>query len=86
MSDSVKKWYDMQDDSQDSKVSYIFESPDGGKTVTSRRFGADIKDREVVFQKENEVPSDEDRKEAYKILAYYNEDSIRLAAKILDLE
>ena len=30
--------------------------------------------------------SDQDRSDAYKILAYYNEDSIRLAAKILDLE
>ena len=35
MSDSVKKWHEMQEDLKDKK---IYESPDNGDTVTERPF------------------------------------------------
>ena len=45
MSDSVKKWYEMQEDKK------IFESPDGGDTVTERPFMGDISERVVIKKK-----------------------------------
>ena len=76
MSDSVSKWHEMQEDK------LIFESPDGGKTVTSRPFGGDVNDKTIVQQPEI---SKEVKRDAYTILSVYSEDSIRLAAKILDV-
>lgn len=49
-----------------------------------------MSDREIMNAKRGismgskETISEEDRKDAYKILAYYNEASIKLANKILD--
>ena len=64
MSDSIKKWHEMQvekatktrsiypgditvteyiTDSTDNSTKYIYESPDGGNTVTKRAFGSDEK-------------------------------------------
>ena len=96
MSDSVKKWHEMQEedcgcnpdcgcnDTQSSTmdIKYIYESPDGGETVTRRPFMSDISEREVI-----QKPSidSETREKAYTILTLYPEDSIRLAAKILDI-
>ena len=55
MSDSVKKWHEMQEENS---------TP-------------------IVFQKKL---SEEQRKEAYKVLAYYDAEVIRYAANILDSE
>ena len=49
MSDSVKKWYEMQEDKK------IFESPDGGDTVTERPFLGDISERVVIKKKEKDI-------------------------------
>jgi hypothetical protein len=65
MSDSVKKWHEMQEDKK------IYESPDGGKTVFER-----------PLRVPNELTDDE-KKEAYKVLAYYESNVILYAARIL---
>ena len=49
MSDSIKKWHEMQEEkksnqSATSAGTFIYESPDGGKTVTQRPFNGDISD------------------------------------------
>ena len=49
MSDSVKKWHEMQEDKK------IFESPDGGDTVTERPFMGDISERVVIKKKEKDI-------------------------------
>ena len=41
MSDSIKKWHEMQEAKKDSqsatmKGKFIYESPDGGKTIKTR--------------------------------------------------
>lgn len=62
MSDSIKKWHEMQEagytmypgdiyvTTSTSNKNLIYESPDGGDTVTQRPFGGDDKDREVIKQ------------------------------------
>jgi len=80
MSDSVKKYYENLEEQ-----GTIFESPDGGKTVTARPFGADISEREIVFEKNKAELTEEERKDAYKILAYYSENSVKLAYEILSM-
>jgi len=56
MSDSIKKWHEMQEEKalriKDAVVTidtpkYIYESPDG-EIVTRRPFNGDIEDREVI--------------------------------------
>jgi len=74
MSDSIKKWHEMQED----KAVKIFESPDGGETVTERSIGASISERVVIKQPESKV-----KKQAYRLLCEYDEDVILMAAKIL---
>ena len=61
---------------------FIYESPDGGKTVTARPFGGDIEDRVVI---DEPVLDPTVKKDAYTILSIYSEDAVRLAAKILDV-
>tara|TARA_R110002126_G_scaffold143838_4_gene289899 strand:- start:447 stop:662 length:216 start_codon:yes stop_codon:yes gene_type:complete len=68
MSDSIKKWHEMQEDKK------IYESPDGGKTV---------------FERPLRVPNgltDDEKKEAYKLLAYYDTKVILYAASIINNE
>lgn len=77
MSDSVKKWYEMQEDKK------IFESPDGGETVTERPFGGDVSDRKIIQHPQRELQ--EIKKQAYTLLANYDEQVIRMANKILDI-
>ena len=77
MSDTIKKWHEMQEDK------LIFESPDGGKTVTKRPFGSEINEREVILQPVVEAKL---KKDAYTILSMYSEESIKYAAKILEVE
>jgi hypothetical protein len=84
MSDSVTKYFEMLEDgtikgTSDKKTTYIYESPDGGKTVSRRPFGSDVDEREVI-----QHPSLELKKKAYRLLSEYDEDVIRMAAKILD--
>lgn len=87
MSDSIKKWHEMQEDKKATRSIYpgdiyIYESPDNGTTVTKRPFGGDIDQREVI--KSPHLDKDL-KKEAYTILSIYSEESIRLASKILDI-
>lgn len=60
---------------------FIYESPDGGETVTRRPFGSDIDERETI--KFTPKLSEDQIKEAYKILAYYDTDVILHAAEIV---
>jgi len=85
MSDSVKKWHEMQEEKKSNQTAtsagtFIYESPDGGETVTRRPFGGDIEDREVIIH-----PTSDIKKKAYRLLVEYEEDVIRMAAKILDI-
>ena len=96
MSDTIKKWHEMQEDklremqeakANNSSVSstaenlkFIYESPDGGKTVTGRPFGGDISDRKILQQ-----PTSELKKKAYSLLCEYDEEVIRMAMKIIDI-
>lgn len=75
MSDSVKKWHEMQDELKDKK---IYESPDGGGTVTERPFFGDISERVVIQKKEKKI-----KKQAYNILIEYDEEAIKQAYAIL---
>ena len=78
MSDSVKKWHEMQEEAKDKK---IYESPDGGETVTERPFLGDISERVVIIKKEKDI-----KKQAYNILIEYDEEAIKKAYKILTYE
>ena len=105
MSDSIKKWQEMQEDKLDdccgadcgchddnmsaTTVGYdrhgkfIYESPDGGKTVTARPFGGDIEDRVVIQHPQKEEY--EIKQKAYRLLCEEDERVIRMAMKILDI-
>ena len=53
MSDSVKKWHEMQEAKKSTQTAtsagtFIYESPDGGETVTRRPFDRGIDGREVI--------------------------------------
>ena len=76
MSDSIRKWHEMQED----KNLKIYESPDGGETVTERPFGGDISDREVISKP---IISEGTKQIAYNILVEYSEEAIIEAARIL---
>jgi len=75
MSDSVKKWHEMQEELKDKK---IYESPDRGDTVTERPFLGDISERVVIRKKEKKI-----KKQAYNILIEYDEEAIKQAYAIL---
>ena len=91
MSDSVKKWHEMQEEKEfaakvkrlEKDKAFIYESPDGGKTVTQRPFGGDISERVVIQHPEKETQ--EIKKQAYRLLCEVDEKVIRMAAKILDI-
>ena len=87
MSDSIKKWHEMQEDKKNqtatSPGTFIYESPDGGKTVTQRPFGGGIEDRVVIQHPESEAA--EIKKQAYTLLCNTDERVIRMAMKILDI-
>ena len=84
MSDSIKKYEEMVEEGRISttgpKVPYIYESPDGGKTITKRPFGGEIIEREVI---KKPIISEGAKKDAYTILSVYSEESILEAARIL---
>tara|TARA_X000001316_G_C922409_1_gene37732 strand:- start:4685 stop:4981 length:297 start_codon:yes stop_codon:yes gene_type:complete len=94
MSDSVKKWHEMQEDGNTRRMypgdifvsdttgntSFIYESPDGGKTVTGRPYRGDIADKEVI----QKPATSELDKQAYTLLVHNNEDVILRAAEILN--
>ena len=63
---------------QDKK---IYESPDGGDTVTERPFLGDISERVVIKKKEKDI-----KKQAYNILIEYDEEAIKKAYAILTYE
>lgn len=79
MSDSIKKWHEMQQD----KELKVFESPDGGDTVTVRPFGGDIEDRVVIQHPQKEEY--EIKQKAYRLLCEEDERVIRMAMKILNI-
>jgi hypothetical protein len=85
MSDSIKKYEEMLEEGRISTtgpdITYIYESPDSGKTVTRRPFLGDISDREVV---KKPILSEGDKRDAYTILSVYSEESILEAARILN--
>ena len=70
MSDSIKKWHEMQEE----KAAKIYESPDGGKTIKERPF------REPIVHPQTDL-----KKKAYKLLCEYDEEVIRIAMKIIDI-
>ena len=75
MSDSVKKWHEMQEALKDKK---IYASPDNGDTVTERPFLGDISERVIIQKKEKKI-----KKQAYNILIEYDEEAIKQAYAIL---
>lgn len=77
MSDSVTKWHEMQEDKQ---LKFIYESPDGGDTVTRRPFGSSIYEKETIKEP---IISEGIKKQAYNILIEYPEEAIIEAARIL---
>ena len=96
MSDTVKKWHEMQEEKEFAKKvkaleksntsatsagTFIYESPDGGKTVTKRPFGGDIEEKEVIISPREES---EIKKQAYTILVNNSEEAVRMAYKILN--
>jgi hypothetical protein len=85
MSDSIKKWHEMQEDKKDSQTAtaagtFIYESPDGGETVTKRPFASGTTEREVIQHPQSEL-----KKKAYRLLCDYDEEVIRMAMKIIDI-
>lgn len=84
MSDSIKKYEEMLEEGRISSTApnttFIYESPDGGKTVTRRPFLGDISEREVI---KKPILSEGDKKLAYNILVEYSEASILEAARII---
>ena len=88
MSDTITKWHEMQEAKKDSQNAtmegkFIYESPDGGKTVTKRPFGGDIEDRVTIQHPESEAA--EIKKQAYTLLCNTDERVIRMAMKIIDI-
>lgn len=71
---------------QEDGETLIYESPDGGKTVTSRTLGGDISERVIVKGKTTPIVSEGYKKQAYQILIDYPEESILEAARILKSE
>ena len=62
-------------------MKYIYESPDGGKTVTRRPFDGDIQDREIILQPSNEEVITE---QAQDIVFGYKKEAIELAYNIIN--
>ena len=75
MSDSVTKWHEMQE-----QQTYIYESPDGGETVTRRPFGGDVSTREIIKEP---ILSEGTKQQAYNILVEYPKEAILEAARII---
>lgn len=83
MSDSVTKYFEMLEDGTIDDVlkeKWIYESPDGGKTVTKRPFDGDVSERVVIKQP---ILSEGHKRQAYNILVEYPEEAILEAARIL---
>ena len=95
MSDSIKKWQEMQEDKLDDCCGadcgchgdnmsatmdgkFIYESPDGGKTVTARPFGGDIEDRVVIKEPTADEIADT---LAEELVNKYDDSIIKLAFK-----
>ena len=82
MSDSIKKYEELVEEGRISttgpKTTYIYESPDGGKTVTRRPFNSDISEREVI-----KVPTADEIADtlAEELISKYNDSIIKLAFK-----
>lgn len=88
MSDSIKKWHEMQEEkksnqSATSAGTFIYESPDGGKTVTQRPFNGDVSDRVVIQHPQKE--EFQIKQKAYRLLCEEDERVIRMAMKIIDI-
>lgn len=62
-------------------MEYIYESPDGGKTVTRRPFNGDIEDREIILQPSNEEVIIQ---QAQDIVFGYKKEAIELAYNIIN--
>lgn len=68
---------------EDEQLKFIYESPDGGDTVTRRPFGTSIYERETI-KKPAVLVSEGHKKLAYTILIEYPEQAILEAARILN--
>ena len=62
-------------------MKYIYESPDGGKTVTRRPFDGDVQDREIILQPSKEETITE---QAQDIVSGYKKEAIELAYSIIN--
>lgn len=85
MSDSIKKYEEMLEEGKISSsgtgLTFIYESPDGGKTITRRPIGSDVLTREVIRKK---ILDEGTKMAAYQILLEFSEESILEAARILN--
>lgn len=77
MSDSISKWNEMQ---EEKYITYIFESPDKGQTVTRRPLGGNNSEKEIINRS---LVSEGYKKQAYQILIDYQKEAILEAARIL---
>lgn len=82
MSDSIKKYEELVEEGRISttgpKTTYIYESPDGGKTVTRRPFNGDISEREVIKEPTADEIADT---LAEELVNKYDDSIIKLAFK-----
>jgi len=81
MSDSVSKWHDMQ---EEKNINYVFESPDGGKTIMRRPVGGHWTQREVI-KVADPIVSEGHKKQAYQILIDYPKEAILEAARLINI-
>lgn len=74
----------MQEDKKNqtatSPGTFIYESPDGGETVTRRPFKSGTTEKEVIQHPQSEL-----KKKAYRLLCEHDEEVIRMAMKIIDI-
>ena len=90
MSDSVKKWHEMQEDKQFegqllppwSEMSTYRTATTPGEYEYKLQNTNDHIGRQIAGSPSLSKPSDKTLKEAYKILAYHNLDAIELAYSI----
>jgi hypothetical protein len=83
MSDSVKKWHEMQEDKQYNMRTDTMIAP------MDPQLEKDIMSGKTVFERLLRVPNgltDDEKKEAYKLLAYYDIKVILYAASIINNE
>lgn len=86
MSDSIRKWHELQEEKKTKdEVVFIFESPDGGKTIKKRPFEGGAKQKYATGSKGKAGLTKREVNDAYQMLADYDESSIEFAYEIIQM-